>query len=70
MSDYDWHGWSVNGRSVSVGKLPERKSIALYMSKGCTSWPLAYFTNEVSAREFLGWLDEAMKRAGGTDARP
>lgn len=58
MTEPDFHGWSVRGRSLHVGFLPGRKQPALYSVDGGRVLPLAYFTSTAMAREALRIIDD------------
>lgn len=58
------HGWQLpGGKAIHVGRLPERKQVALYFEVGAKLWPVAYFRAEADAREVLDALDKLA--AGG-----
>ncbi len=59
----DWHGWGIQGGpALHVGKLPDRKSMVLYILDGSVLTPLAYFRDEDKARQCLDLLDKMMER--------
>lgn len=41
-----------------ITKYPQRKQVALSRHKGTVVRPIAYFTDEAYAREFMRWLDQ------------
>jgi hypothetical protein len=56
--DERWHGWRVGaGKSIHVGPLPARKSVALYAAAGGRVDVLAYFRNEEDAERALALID-------------
>ena len=57
--EFSGHGWKLpGGKTICVGRLPERKQVALYFSYGAECWPVAYFRNDADAREVLDALDK------------
>jgi hypothetical protein len=62
MAEVAFHGWTRYGRTIHVGPLPGRKSIALYRILGVDSQidVLGYFRDESAARRFLGDLDRLL----------
>lgn len=56
--DERWHGWRVgSGKSIHVGPLPSRKSVALYTEGGGRIDVLAYFRSEEDAERALALID-------------
>lgn len=39
-------------KELCIGKLPERKRVALYVRTGAMIYPLAYFVSEEASEEF------------------
>jgi hypothetical protein len=58
MTDFIGHGWRVGSKALHVGKLPDRKQVALYLDFGGSFHPLAYFRNEQDAQDCLDMLDK------------
>jgi hypothetical protein len=56
-----FHGWTVNGKTISIGKWPDRKSYGLYITEGNTSSMLAYFKTEAQAAIAMDMLDALVK---------
>lgn len=50
----EWHGYKMLGKTLFIGPLPGRKSIALWVDDGKGSiCALAFFQSEEKAREAL-----------------
>lgn len=68
MPPEDWHGWSregmpYTGRSLHIGRLPNRKRVALYTMDyrdGAVMYVHAYFRSEEEAKRALETLDHLM----------
>lgn len=57
MNGDEWHGWSKDGMTAHVGRLPGRKSVCLYRLDGSVIEPLAYFPDADKARKCMQFID-------------
>ena len=61
------HGWGIKdlltgeSESIHVGRLPGRKSVALYALNGSVLDVLAYFKSQTAAERALDILDRLIK---------
>ena len=54
-----WHAWRcTQKRALGIGPVPGRKSLALYVQRGSTKEPVAYFTSDEAASEALELLGD------------
>lgn len=59
--EHEWHGWArserIGARSLHIGPLPGRRSIALYEQQGGRLRVYAYFRSEFAAEDARALLD-------------
>lgn len=60
----DWHGWQRGDMTLSVGPLPGRKAVALYVEDQGSVEVCAYFRTPYQAIRVMNLLDRFMEAGG------
>ena len=55
-----WHGWSRDGAALHIGRLPNRKRVALYARDSLKgdNYVIAYFKDEELALKAMKLIDK------------
>ena len=56
----EWYGGGIGDTVLHIGPLPGRKQVALYMLKGASMTPLAYFVDETAAKQALEFIGKML----------